>query len=87
MKDKYCDICGKKYALEEHHLIGGTSERRIADKYSFEKLHICRDCHNDIHNNNTANKLSKMLGQAMFEINYSKQEYLKLFKMNYLPLD
>ena len=83
--DKYCDICGLNMASETHHLIGGTSERRISDKYGLT-LDVCRTCHETMHQNSTANKLSKMLGQAMFETNYTRYEYMKRFKKNYLPL-
>lgn len=83
--NKYCDICGKNYATDTHHLIGGTSERKICDKYKFMTLDLCRSCHDTIHKDNTANKLSKMLGQALYETNYTRDEYLKEFKKNYLP--
>lgn len=83
--NKYCEICGKRQATDNHHLIGSTSDRKISDQYDFMQIKICRQCHNDIHHNNTANKLSKMLGQALFEVNYSYQEYMNKFKMNYLP--
>lgn len=82
---KYCDICGKNYATDNHHLISSTSERKICDQYPFMQIQICRDCHNTIHRNNTANKLSKMLGQALFECNYTYQDYITKFKKNYLP--
>lgn len=84
--EKLCDICGKEWATDNHHLISSTSERKICDRYSFMQIQICRQCHEVIHQNNTANKLSKMLGQAMFETNYTRYEYMKRFKKNYLPL-
>lgn len=83
--NKLCDICGKRMATDCHHLVGGTSERQICDKYDFMKLDLCRQCHTDIHEINTANKLSKMLGQAMYELHHTREEYLKEFKKNYLP--
>lgn len=82
---KLCDICGINQATDNHHLISSTSERKICDRYDFMQIQICRDCHRVIHENNTANKLSKMLGQAMFEINFTHEEYMKWFKKNYLP--
>lgn len=83
---KYCDICGKRQATDVHHLINGTSERRICDQYKDVMcLNVCRDCHNFIHDNDTAKKLSNMLGQALFEMNFSYKEYMQKFKKNYLP--
>lgn len=82
--DKLCDICGLSMATETHHLICGTSERKLSDRYGLT-IDICNSCHTEIHNNNIAGKLSKMLGQAMFEINFTHEEYMKWFKKNYLP--
>lgn len=82
--NKYCEICGKRQATECHHLIGGTSERKLSDDYGLT-LDVCRDCHKDIHTNNTANKLSKMLGQAMYERTRTHYEYMQRFKKNFLP--
>lgn len=85
-KNKYCDICGKNKAIDVHHLMPGTSERKICEQYKDVMcLEICRQCHDFIHQNDTAVKLSKMLGQALFEVNYSYAEYMAKFKKNYLP--
>lgn len=83
--NRYCEICGDRPAKEVHHLLYGTSERKICDRYDFLKLSLCRECHDNIHKNGTAGKLSKMLGQALFEANFTYEEYMNLFKMNYLP--
>ena len=82
---KYCEICGKRQATDNHHLICSTSERKICDQYECMQIKICRECHSFIHQHDTAMKLSKMLGQALFEMNFSYQEYMQLFKKNYLP--
>lgn len=82
--NKLCDICGKTWATDNHHLIGSTSDRKVCNNYPFMQIQICRDCHKVIHENNTANKLSKMLGQALYECRFTKQEYLREFKKSYL---
>lgn len=67
----YCIFCGN-YATCDHHLIFGTSGRAFSEKYGL-KVPICDTCHNcgeiksRIHDNPMAEKLSKMLGQAIFE--------------------
>ena len=66
---KYCALCGKP-TNEEHHLIFGAALRKLADDDGLY-IPICRDCHNNIHNNSTAAKLSKMLGQVCYESNYN----------------
>lgn len=70
----YCFFCGG-YSSGEHHLIFGTSGRAFAEKYGL-KVPICARCHTQseyvtdrIHDNPMAEKLSKMLGQAIFERN------------------
>lgn len=77
---EYCIFCGKK-ATQTHHLIFGTSGRAFADKFGL-LLPICPSCHNMgefatdmIHGNPKAERLSKMLGQAIWEKNY----YMDLF--------
>lgn len=67
-------------ATDTHHLICGTGNR-----YNSPTVELCRSCHNDIHNNNTANRLSKMLGQALFEKDYTRAEFMETFTQNFLP--
>lgn len=74
----YCFFCGG-YSSGEHHLIFGTSGRAFAEKYGL-KVPICDRCHTQseylcdrIHDNSMAEKLSKMLGQAIFERNMMSQ--------------
>ena len=67
---EYCAICGQP-ATQEHHLIFGTN-RHLAEAHGL-KIPICANCHTAgliparIHDNPMAEKLSKMLGQAIFE--------------------
>ena len=70
--EDYCFFCGRR-ASQEHHLIFGTSGRQFAEKYGL-KVPICAACHTQseylcerIHDNTMAEKLSKMLGQAVWE--------------------
>lgn len=76
-----CMFCGKP-AECEHHLVFGWSEREKADE---DGLYVpaCNKCHNmgnvlsRVHENPMAEKLSKMLGQAIWERNRLLEE-LKL---------
>ena len=70
-----CAMCGKPYECG-HHLIFGTSARKLADEDGLI-LSMCNNCHNmavdateRIHGNPMAEKLSKMLGQALWEREY-----------------
>jgi len=65
---KMCEICGDRFASEEHHLIYGRAERKLCDEDGLT-LNLCQVCHRSIHIHGTAGMLSKMLGQALWEIN------------------
>lgn len=72
---KICAMCGAP-AECTHHLIFGRAERKLCDADHIT-LDMCNRCHNmaqtrleQIHDNPMAEKLSKMLGQAMWERNY-----------------
>lgn len=80
---RICDICGKP-AECTHHLIFGIGLRPLADADNLT-LNLCDSCHNmatwqvdRIHGNSMAEKLSKMLGQMMFERNYLAQNQEQL---------
>jgi NMD protein affecting ribosome stability and mRNA decay len=67
----YCFFCGDPVDCE-HHLIFGLSNRNLAELDGI-KVPICDHCHTlskideHIHENSMAEKLSKMLGQAVWE--------------------
>jgi hypothetical protein len=74
-----CIFCGAP-AECEHHLLFGTSSRNLAEQDGI-KVPCCNKCHNmavkavdRIHGNPMAEKLSKMLGQAIWEVNYGDRE-------------
>lgn len=68
---KICIFCGRP-AECEHHLLFGTGIRKLAEEDGL-KVPSCNDCHTmggnmtRLHGNPIAEKLSKMLGQAIYE--------------------
>lgn len=66
-----CVFCGRP-AECEHHLIFGSAGRSLSERDGL-KVPCCNACHNmgavisRIHGNPMAEKLSKMLGQAIWE--------------------
>lgn len=62
---RLCAICGK-LATETHHLIYGSSQRKLADRDGIT-MPLCRSCHKDIHYIGKLGALSKMFGQLMWE--------------------
>lgn len=70
----YCFFCFTPSINGEHHLLFGNGMREKADEDGI-KVPICDKCHTmgmkieRIHDNSMAEKLSKMLGQAIYERN------------------
>ena len=66
---RICEICGRP-AECTHHLLFGFAIRKIADEDGIT-MDLCNACHNfgryRIHDNPTAERLSKMLGQERWE--------------------
>jgi len=76
---KICAMCGN-IADCEHHLIFGMGLRELADQDGLT-IPLCNDCHTTgrdrIHGNVAAERLSKMLGQALWESKYGDREQFR----------
>lgn len=76
---KICAMCGK-IADCEHHLIFGMGLRELADQDGLT-IPLCNECHTTgrdrIHGNVAAERLSKMLGQALWESKYGYREQFR----------
>lgn len=85
--EKECYICGKSYALENHHIYFGTAKRRISDKYGL-KVWLCQYHHRDqkhgVHGNRELDLLIKKQAQEVFEEQRTREEFIKLFGRSYL---
>lgn len=84
-----CFFCGEPSECE-HHLLFGISIKPLAEKDGL-KVPSCNRCHNfgdisgRIHDNPMAEKLSKMLGQAVFENKIgTREEFMKRYGRSYL---
>lgn len=84
-----CFFCGRP-AECEHHLVFGIALRELAEEDGL-KVPSCNRCHNmgaipsRIHENPMAEKLSKMLGQAIYENKIgTRQEFVKRYGKSYL---
>lgn len=71
-----CVLCGAM-GYHDHHLICGTANRNMSEKFGL-KVPLCARCHDFIHAHGPAMRLSKMLGQAIFERNYYRDLYYEL---------
>jgi hypothetical protein len=84
-----CFFCGAA-AECEHHLLFGNGTRQLAEKDGL-KVPSCNKCHNmgqineRIHENPMAEKLSKMLGQAIYEGRIgTREEFRRRYGKSYL---
>lgn len=87
--NKICVFCGAP-AECEHHLLFGNGIKPLAEADGL-KVPSCNKCHNlgkvneRIHENPMAEKLSKMLGQAMYEAKIgTREEFRKRYNGSYL---
>ena len=80
---KYCSICGIPGA-EVHHLVFGNANRKLSDADELT-LDLCRTHHEFMHKNA---KISRMIGQLMYERNkcaegYSVEAARQSFRLRY----
>ena len=87
--ENICFFCGRP-AEGEHHLVFGNGRRKLAEEDGL-KVPACNQCHTlgtvtgRIHDNVMAEKMSKMLGQAIFELEVGdRQDFMSRYKKSYL---
>lgn len=78
-----CGVCGVTQWCEPHHVFAGTA-RRISDKYG-AVVYLCRNCHEEIHNNPAAFKWLQAETQAkvMAEQGWTLEDWMNHFHKNY----
>lgn len=84
--DKKCYICGSSRWLELHHIFGG-SNRNNSTKYGLV-VYLCHWCHNEppngVHHNKERMSWLRQQGQQAFKKYYPNEDFMKIFKKNYL---
>ena len=82
-----CFLCGGMNGLEEHHIFGGPN-RKWSEKYGLKVMLCGVECHrlgkHSVHTNREVSDSLKRLGQIAFEARHSHQEFMEIFKKNYL---
>lgn len=74
--------------LEEHHIFGGTANRKLSEKYGL-KVYLCDKHHTGsneaVHaKNNDFDLRLKQIAQVAFERDHSREEFMRIFGRNYL---
>ena len=80
-----CFICGRVTGLECHHILGGPN-RKWSDAYGLTVM-LCQEHHtgkNGAQYNRQLGDSLKRLAQIAFEARYSHDDWMKIFRKNYL---
>lgn len=82
-----CWLCGLEGPTEEHHIFGGTRNRKLSGRYGLT-VYLCPRCHRDsregVHADRGKMLLLHRTGQRAFERSHSRDEFVGLFGKNYL---
>ena len=81
-----CFLCGcTTDRIERHHLIGGTANRRLSDRYGLV-VDLCRRCHRLAHSDNETRILLHQYGEKLFmdQQNATVEDFIRVFGKNYL---
>ena len=81
-----CFVCGRMTDLECHHILGGTANRKLSDQYGLTVM-LCHEHHtgkNGAQYNRQLGDSMKRLAQIAFEARYSHEEWMNVFRKNYL---
>ena len=81
-----CFICGRLTGLERHHILGGVANRPLSEKFGLW-VYLCHECHTGKdgaqYNREKGDRL-KRLAQIAFEARHSHEEWMQIFRKNYL---
>ena len=86
--DGTCYLCRRRGVTEDHHVLHGTANRKVAERLGLKK-DLCPDCHRGtkgVHGRDgaEANRKLKVLAQTEFELTRSRDEWMVLVGRNYL---
>ena len=73
--------------LECHHIMAGVANKKLSEKYGLTIM-LCNKHHTDpkegVQYNPELNKSVKRLAQIAFEARHSHDEWMQVFRKNYL---
>lgn len=84
---KHCLVCGTSFNIHIHHCIYGSANRKKSEKYGL-LVPLCAKHHNmsneGVHFNKELDIKLKQLAQKRFMEVYPNENFLDIFKRNYL---
>lgn len=81
-----CFFCGRMTGLERHHIYGGVANRPLSEKFGLW-IYCCHEDHtgkDGVQYNRAKADSLKRLGQIAFEARHSHEEWMEIFKKNYI---
>ena len=84
--EKKCWICGSMVDLERHHIMSGTANRKLSERYGLW-CYLCYRHHTGpggAQYNRVLNRELRMYAQMAFERTHTREEWMKVFGKNYL---
>ena len=83
-----CYLCMSPRDLEWHHIIHGTANRKISDKYGLA-VWLCHGCHEALHSSpdelwRVKDHALMAAAQTKFEHLYGHDKWMELFRKNYV---
>ena len=84
-RDERCYFCGARTGLERHHVMAGPN-RKWSEAYGLW-IWCCHEHHTGkegVQYNRELNQSTKRLAQIAFEARHSHDEWMQIFKKNYL---
>ena len=88
-EDRVCWYCGSTYAIEEHHLVHGTANRKHSERLGLV-IDLCANCHRNsyrhsAHGNPEFDRKYKQMGQRCFEgRGHAREEFISIFGQSYI---
>lgn len=89
--NKECFLCQRTTGLHDHHIFFGTANRKNSEKYGL-KVWLCLRHHEGdietnkeaVHHNKERDLCLKKIAQKKFEETHTREEFMKIFRRNYL---
>lgn len=81
-----CFVCHTSRFLERHHIVFGTANRRLSEKYGLV-VSLCPYCHRGrfgVHHNKDLDLKLKRIAQEAFTEEYPDLSFEQIFGRNYL---
>lgn len=85
-KDERCYVCGCTRDLELHHVMSGTANRKLSERYGLV-VFLCRDHHTGrigVHQDIFLKNRLERDAQRAFEMEYGHARWMQVFRKNYL---